>query len=375
MTQRNPVLSRDELAFYSRQLGLDGFGAEGQARLRNASVLVIGAGGLGSPCALYLAAAGVGRLGLVDFDDIDVSNLHRQILYSADQVGQAKIDRAADRLRSLNPHVRIEPIRARLTRDNARETIRAYDLVADGADNFATRYLVNDACVLENRPLVSASVLGFEGQLSVFNFEGGPCYRCLYPQPPPPGAVPSCAEGGVLGVLPGLLGTMQALETIKCLAGIGQPASGVLVHVDALTLEVSRFGVPKNRDCTICAPGAPQTDFVDYEALCAGAGMNQANAPEVTPDELRGELADDNTELVVLDVREAHERAVDAIEGSVHIPLAAVLSDGVPYDPSRRIVVYCAAGGRSMQAANSLIERGYRNVASLATGLTGFRSG
>lgn len=262
----NELFSARELAHYSRHLNLREVGLEGQAKLKRASVLLVGLGGLGSPLALYLAAAGVGRMGIVEFDAVDASNLHRQILFGDSQAGKHKLACGARRLRDLNPHIEIEEHPVALSRDNARDIVSRYDIVADGADNFATRYLVNDACVLEGKPLVSASILAFEGQLSVYNHGGGPCYRCLFPAPPPPGLVPSCAEGGVLGVLPGVMGTLQATEVIKLILGLGDVASGKLVHYDALALAFTTFRVPRDSQCALCGDDPTITALVDYDS-------------------------------------------------------------------------------------------------------------
>lgn len=364
--------TESELAHYSRQLNLRELGPEGQAKLKNASVLLIGLGGLGSPLALYLAAAGVGRIGIVEFDRVDASNLHRQVLFGASQVGREKLASGAARLRDLNPNVTIEEHAGALTRDNARELVAAYDVVADGADNFATRYLVNDACVLEGRPLVSASILGFEGQLSVYNHAGGPCFRCLFPEPPPPGLIPSCAEGGVLGVLPGVMGTLQATEVVKLIAGLGTVASGRLLHYDALALTFSSFRVVRDTDCALCGSAPSMVDLADYESFCNGGAAEDGGIPELSPREA-AELLAGGQDAVLIDVREAHERAADAMPGSVHVPLADLIDNGVPYPQSARLVLFCASGARSLLAAESLAKRGYRQVHNLAGGLAAWR--
>src|SRR5210317_1220523 len=269
-----------ELAHYSRHLSLREVGAEGQAKLKEASVLLVGLGGLGSPLAMYLAAAGIGRIGIGECDMVDASNLHRQVLFGSSQVGQAKLACGAERLRDLNPHIVIDEHACALTRENAREIAKEYDVVADGADNFATRYLVNDACVLEGKPLVSASILAFEGQLSVYNHGDGPCYRCLFPVPPPPGVVPSCAEGGVLGILPGVMGTLQATEVIKLVLGLGEVASGRLVHYDALALAFSSFRLSRDPQCAICGDAPTITGLVDYDAFCGAGAAADSLVPQ-----------------------------------------------------------------------------------------------
>lgn len=364
------TLSSAELVHYGRHLALDPVGVAGQERLKRTSVIIVGLGGLGSPLALYLAAAGIGRLGIVEFDRIEASNLQRQILYGYSQLGDAKLNRGIERLRNLNPHIEVVAHEERLNRDNARALIRDYDIVADGADNFATRYLVNDACVLEGRPLVSASILGFEGQLSVFNLGDGPCYRCLYPEPPPAGTVPSCAEGGVLGVLPGTMGSLQATEVLKIALGAGSPASGRLLHFDALDLRFSELRFGRNRDCCVCGESPTQRDLVDYDAFCAGP---PAAVEEISCGELRIKPA--SQDWVLVDVRADHERAVDAIEGSLHCPLASLDGETLAAYRDKEIVLYCQSGVRSQQAGGRLREAGYRRVWSLAGGLAAWRQG
>ncbi len=372
MKDTSDTFTDAELAHYSRQLNLRELGPEGQARLGGSSVLLVGLGGLGSPLALYLAAAGVGRIGIVEFDRVDASNLHRQVLFGASQVGQEKLACGAARLRDLNPHITIEEYPGSLTRDNARELVAAYDVVADGADNFATRYLVNDACVLEGRPLVSASILGFEGQLSVYNHAGGPCFRCVFPEPPPAGLIPSCAEGGVLGVLPGVMGTLQATEVIKLIAGIGEVASGRLVHYDALTLTFSAFRIERDTGCALCGETPSIVDLVDYQAFCSGSAIEDSGISELSPAEA-AELLAKGEDPIFIDVRETHERLADDLPHSQHVPLAELIENGVPFPPSERLVLFCASGSRSLVAAESLTSRGYRHVHSLAGGLSAWR--
>lgn len=358
-----------ELAHYSRHLSLREVGAEGQAKLKDASVLLIGLGGLGSPLAMYLAAAGIGRIGLVEFDVVDASNLHRQVLFGNSEVGRPKLGCGAARLRDLNPYIAIDEHACALTRDNARDIIAGYDIVADGADNFATRYLVNDACVLEGKPLVSASILGFEGQLSVYNHGDGPCYRCLFPVPPPPGLAPSCAEGGVLGVLPGVMGTLQATEVIKLVLGLGETASGKLVHYDALALAFSSFRVTRDSQCAICGDAPSITGLVDYDAFCSGGA--DSLVPQISPVEAADLLADADT--IFIDVRDSHERLADSLPNSEHVPLDKLIEAGVAFPTSARLVIYCATGTRSLLAAESLIRCGYDRVHNLAGGLSAWR--
>jgi adenylyltransferase/sulfurtransferase len=364
-------LTSAELAHYSRHLSLREVGPEGQARLKGASVLLVGLGGLGSPLAMYLAAAGIGRIGIVEFDVVDASNLHRQVLFGSSQVGQPKLACGAARLRDLNPHIRIDEHATALSRDNARKIVAGYDLVADGADNFATRYLVNDACVLEHKPLVSASILAFEGQLAVYNHDGGPCYRCLFPVPPPPGVVPSCAEGGVLGILPGVMGTLQAAEVIKLVLGLGEAASGRLLHYDALALAFSSFHVARDPRCAICGDRPSITELVDYDAFCGAGAAADSLVLQLSPAAARELLGAADT--VFIDVRDTHERLVDSLPASEHLPLEQLLADGVPFPPSMRLVVYCASGSRSLVAAESLLKRGYSRVHNLEGGLSGWR--
>ncbi len=369
-----PDLQPEELRRYSRHLTLPEFGLEGQKKLKQSSVLIIGAGGLGSPVALYLAAAGVGRIGLVDFDVVDETNLQRQVLYTTEDVGRPKVEVAAERLRALNPYVEIETYPVQLSAHNALELIGQYDVVADGTDNFTTRYLVNDACVLTGTPNVYASIFRFEGQASVFATEEGPCYRCLYPEPPPPGLVPSCAEGGVLGVLPGLLGTIQATEVIKVLTGIGDPLVGRLLLVDALTMRFQQMKLQKDPACPVCGEQPSITSLQEYTMYC-GVPSNgqqalvQTDVPEISPQELQTWLKQE-TPPVLLDVREPFERAIAHI-GGVFIPLRELpekLSELEAYR-SQPLVVYCRSGARSARAVVLLQEAGFERVFNLQGGI------
>ncbi len=343
-------------ARYQRQITLPDFGEEGQRRLAQASVVIIGAGGLGSPAAIYLAAAGVGRIGLVDFDSVDETNLHRQILYTTNDVGVAKLVAARARLAAMNPEVVIETHAAALTSENALEILRDYDVVLDGTDNFATRYLVDDACTLLGKPNVYGSVFRFEGQVSVFDARVGPCYRCLYPDPPPPPLVPNCAEGGVLGILPGIIGTMQANEAIKLLAGIGEPLIGRLLLFDALRSTWRTMKLRKH-----CEQHAAVTQLIDYEGFCS-----LMNEHDITPAELAEKLHD----VTLLDVREPHEWSVSHLEGAIHIPLKQLPQrlQEVPRD--KEIVVYCRMGGRSAHAQHFMLDNGFTRVRNLVGGLT-----
>lgn len=349
----------EEILRYQRHLSLAGFGPEAQAKLKRAHVLVIGAGGLGCPALLYLAAAGVGRLTIVDDDRVDVSNLQRQVLFAGGDIGQPKAEAAARRLRALNPLISVEPRIQRFRRDNALALVAGGDVVVDGSDNFATRYLVNDACVIADRPFVYGAIQGFEGQVSVFNWRGGPTYRCLFPEPPAAGTVPNCAEAGVLGVLPGLIGTAQACEAIKLLAGLGEPLSGRLLMWDALamTTRTVRFAADPQR------PIIRELPPEDYGVTCDVVGRAQRD--EITAEELGVAMP-----VQLIDVRESWERAMGAIEPSAHMPLATLAGSEFPetLDPSRPTVVYCAAGARSLRALAKLRARGFRDVRSLRGG-------
>lgn len=372
--QRFIMLSNQEIARYQRHLSLVGFGPAGQEALKRGSVLVIGAGGLGCPALLYLAAAGVGRIVVVDGDRVDVSNLQRQVLYTSDDAGQLKAEAAARRLRALNPYLTIEPHAERFTRDNALALVRSVDVVLDGSDNFPTRYLVNDACVLGDRPLVYGAIQGFEGQLSVFNWRGGPTYRCLFPEPPEPGTVQNCAEAGVLGVLPGLIGTAQACEVIKLLTGIGEPLSGRLLLWDALAMRtqtVTLAADPRSRDIRELPPEG-------YGETCAVPEI-EANAEEIGIDEFRAARAAGRRWQLV-DVREGWERvAVGTIEPDVHLPMSDLArgeTKGLAtLDPNLPTVVYCAVGQRSLAGARAMREYlGYRAVVSLRGGIQAWQA-
>jgi sulfur-carrier protein adenylyltransferase/sulfurtransferase len=367
----NSELSNDEIKRYSRHLLLPEVGMEGQRKLKSASVAVIGVGGLGSPLSLYLAAAGVGRLGLVDFDQVETSNLQRQIIHSTKDVGRPKLASAEEKLRGLNPSLQVDQHEEKLSSQNALKILGDYDVVVDGTDNFQTRYLVNDACVLLKKPNVYASIFRFEGQLSIFYAEQGPCYRCLYPEPPPPGLVPSCAEGGVLGVLPGIVGTLQAMETIKLLLGIGESAIGRLILFDALKLQFREFKLRKDKNCAICSTSPQITQLIDYDAFC---GMRTTTAPptsgvgfEITPQEFK-QRRDQGEDLYLLDVREPHEYAIANLGGTL-IPLSTLPGNLAKLDPAREIVVHCHHGGRSAQAVKFLRENGFAKARNLAGGI------
>ena len=365
------ALTNEEVLRYSRHLILPEVGVEGQLKLKQAKVLCVGAGGLGSPLALYLAAAGVGTLGLVDFDVVDLTNLQRQIIHGTADVGRNKLDSAAESIATINPNVDVRKFEIRLTSANAIDIIREFDIVADGTDNFATRYLVNDACVLTGRPNVYGSVFRFEGQASVFATPEGPCYRCLYPEPPPPGAVPSCAEGGVLGILPGLVGVIQATEVIKLILGLGETLVGRLLLIDALAMRFRELKLRKNRECPVCGEHPSLTHLIDYNQFCGVRGEETgaaAKMSEMTPEELKRRL-DAGEDLLVIDVRDPHEYQIANIGGQL-IPLNDLPSRAGELDPNREIVVHCKMGGRGAKAADFLRQSGFRNVHNLAGGIT-----
>ena len=366
-----PDLSRDEISRYARHLIIPDVGIDGQKRLKAARVLLVGAGGLGSPLALYLAAAGVGHIGIVDFDVVDVTNLQRQILHGTKDVGRSKLASARERIADINPFVELTTYETALTSKNALGIIEKYDLVADGTDNFPTRYLVNDACVMLGKPNVYGSVFRFEGQASVFSTKDGPCYRCLFPEPPPPGMVPSCAEGGVLGVLPGLIGTIQATEAIKLILGIGEPLVGRLLLVDALGAQFRTVKVRKNPACPMCGTHEI-TELIDYDEFCgipqAAATMKQeGDMPEITPIELAERLRAGDVDLI--DVREPHEWDIAHIPGARLIPLGSFPAAIPSLDRTRDIVVQCRSGARSGKAVRLLQAAGFTRVQNLAGGI------
>jgi adenylyltransferase/sulfurtransferase len=365
-----PPLRPEQFERYRRHLNLPEFGLEGQQRLLAGSVLLIGAGGLGCPLAQYLAAAGVGRIGLVDFDVVDVSNLQRQVLYGSADVGRPKVEVARERIRALNPDVDVVTFSERLTSENALERFRAFDVVIDGTDNFPTRYLSNDACVLLGKPTVYGAILRFEGQASTFDARRGPCYRCLFPEPPPPGSVPSCAEGGVLGVLPGIIALIQATEAVKLLTGVGEPLIGRFLHYDALAMRFSEFRFEKDPDCPVCSEHPTLTQLIDYEGFCgvhaAEEGpMKEVSAAEVQALRARGER------FLLLDVRQPEEWAKARIEGATLIPLGqleARLPELAEWKDGR-VVAHCHHGGRSARACEILARAGFTDVANLVGGI------
>jgi sulfur-carrier protein adenylyltransferase/sulfurtransferase len=364
-----PGLSHAEVLRYSRHLLLPEVGLAGQRKLKAARVLTIGAGGLGSPLSLYLAAAGVGTIGIVDFDVVDLTNLQRQIVHGTSTLGRPKLESAEARLLDVNPNVRIEKHETRITSENALEIIGAYDIVVDGTDNFPTRYLVNDACVLLGKPNVYGSIFRFEGQASLFYAKEGPCYRCIYSEPPPPGLVPSCAEGGVLGVLPGIIGSVQALETIKWIIGAGDSLVGRLLLFDALKLRFRELQLRKDPACPICGDNPTIHELIDYEAFC-GIGAEPSYAgPEITAEELRKEMDEKGDDLVVIDVREPHEWEIAHIDGARLIPLGQLPERLAELDGHAEIVTHCHHGARSMKALQVLKGAGFGKVRSLAGGI------
>jgi len=370
------VLSNDEILRYSRHLIMPEVGMEGQQKLKAAKVLCIGAGGLGSPLALYLTAAGVGTLGIVDFDVVDYTNLQRQIIHTTADVGRKKLDSAADKLKAINPFVNLRTFDTKLTSANALDLFRDFDIVADGTDNFPTRYLVNDACVLTGKPNVYGSIFRFEGQASVFATEEGPCYRCLYPEPPPPGLVPSCAEGGVLGILPGLVGVIQATETIKLILGQGDSLVGRLLLVDALGMKFRELKLRKNPDCPACGTHRTITKLIDYDQFCGIRGVESAPASqektegkmaEISVEELKKKL-DNKEDIFILDVREPHEYQICNLNGHL-IPLNDLPKRVGELDSSREIVTHCKMGGRSAKAVAFLQQSGFKKVSNLTGGI------
>jgi adenylyltransferase/sulfurtransferase len=364
------ALSKDEILRYSRHLIMPEVGMDGQLKLKQASVLLVGAGGLGAPLGLYLAAAGIGRIGLVDFDVVDFTNLQRQVIHGTKDVGRKKIDSAFETMRDINPFVQLDRHETALTSENAFQIFKDYDYVVDGTDNFPTRYLVNDACVLTGKPNVYGSIFRFEGQASVFATEDGPCYRCLYPEPPPPGLVPSCAEGGVLGILPGLVGVMQATEVIKLILGVGEPLIGRLLLIDALAMKFRELKLRKNPECPVCGPNPTVTKLIDYNEFCGIRGEEKAvevTTSDIQVEELKRRLdAGDN--IYVLDVREPHEYQICNIGGHL-IPLNDLPNRLSELDKNSEIVAHCKMGGRSAKAVDLLRKSGFKNVRNMTGGI------
>jgi len=368
-TTENVDLSREEMLRYSRHLIMPEVGLEGQKKLKAASILLIGAGGLGSPLGLYLAAVGVGTIGIVDFDKVDITNLHRQLLHGTSDVGRSKLESARERLHEVNPNVRVETYETRLTSENALEILAPYDVVIDGTDNFPTRYLVNDACVLQGKPNVYGSIFRFDGQVTVFDARKGPCYRCLYAAPPPPGLVPSCAEGGVLGVLPGIIGTLQALEAIKLIIGHGEVLIGRLILFDAFTMKFRELKLRKDPHCPICSANPTIHELIDYEQFCGilPHPTNGTNEFEISVEELKSRL-DRGEDLFILDVRQPHEYQINNLNGLL-IPLDQLAGRVRELDSSREIVVHCKMGARSARAVDFLRQAGFKKVRNLVGGI------
>src|SRR5690348_9277134 len=370
MAKQEVKLSKEGVQRYSRHLIMPEVGLEGQLKLKRARVLLIGTGGLGAPLGLYLAAAGVGHIGIVDFDVVDFTNLQRQVTFSTQDVGKSKLVAAKSRLAGLNPAIDISTYETRLTSENALELFRDFDIIVDGTDNFPTRYLVNDACVLTGKPNVYGSIFRFEGQVSVFATKDGPCYRCLYPEPPPPGLVPSCAEGGVLGILPGLVGVMQATEAIKLILGKGEPLIGRLLLVDALGMRFRELKLRKNPECPACGKNPTVTKLIDYNEFCGIRGEEKpvaSNVPEIQPEELKARL-DAGDDIFILDVREPHEYQICNLNGYL-IPLGELPKRAHELDSSREIVAHCRSGVRSAKAVTFLQQAGFRKVKNLAGGI------
>ena len=371
LQQQEVKLSKEEVQRYSRHLIMPEVGMEGQLKLKRARVLTIGTGGLGAPLGLYLAAAGVGHLGLVDFDVVDSSNLQRQVTFTTADVGKPKSEAAKARLSALNPAIEIVSYETRLTSDNALELFRDYDIIVDGTDNFPTRFLVNDACVLLGKPNVYGSIFRFEGQATVFGYPGGPCYRCLYPEPPPPGLVPSCAEGGVLGVLPGIVGSIQAMETIKLILGAGEPLVGRLLLFDALAMRFRELKLKRNPDCPLCGDHRTITKLIDYEEFCGIRGEEAPamtdGIPEITATELKARQ-DRGDKVFILDVREPHEYQICNLNGKL-IPLGELPRRVNELDSSVEMVVHCRSGKRSADAIHFLQTAGFKKLWNLKGGV------
>lgn len=368
-----PELTREEILRYSRHLLIPEVGMDGQRKLKGSAVLVIGTGGLGSPVALYLAAAGVGRIGLVDYDVVDASNLQRQVIHGTAGIGVLKVESARQRMLDLNPDIQVDVYNEPFTSANARRIAESYDLIIDGTDNFPTRYLTNDLCVLIGKPNVYGSIYRFDGQVSVFDAKRGPCYRCLFPEPPPPGLVPSCAEGGVLGVLPGTIGTLQATEALKVLLGIGDPLIGKLLLYNALDMTFEFVRLRKNPNCKVCGPNPEVTDLIDYEAFCGVPGHDHDSGSvgggwDITAPELAEHMKLGN-HLRLLDVREPHELQISHIEGATVIPLGQLAARLSELDSAEDLVVFCKAGTRSARALELLLSAGFRKVKNLQGGI------
>ena len=367
-----PGLTREEILRYSRHLLIPEVGLEGQKKLKGSSALIIGTGGLGSPVALYLAAAGIGRIGLIDYDVVDSTNLQRQIIHGTDRVGVLKVESARDRMLDLNPDIEVEMYNEPFTSENAMPIAKDYDVLIDGTDNFPTRYLTNDVCVFLGIPNIYGSIFRFDGQASVFYAKEGPCYRCLFPEPPPPGLVPSCAEGGVLGVLPGTIGTIQATEAIKVLLGIGDPLIGKLLLYNALDMSFDFVKLKKNPNCRVCGPNADITEPIDYEQFCGVPGHDHDEGSagdgwDITAPELSERIK--NNHLKLLDVREPHELQISALPGAINIPLGTLAARLSELDSAEDMIVFCKAGTRSARALELLVTAGFKKVKNLKGGI------
>jgi adenylyltransferase/sulfurtransferase len=374
VTEEKMSLTPEQYIRYSRHLTLPQIGEEGQKKLLAAKVLIIGAGGLGSPLGLYLAAAGIGTIGLVDFDVVDLSNLQRQILHTNDEIGKSKLDSAEKRIKGMNPDTQVKKYQTKIASDNALEILRDYEVVIDGTDNFPTRYLVNDACVLLGKPNIYGSIFRFEGQATVFQPKRGPCYRCLYPEPPPPGMVPSCAEGGVLGILPGIIGVIQATEAVKLIVGTGEPLIGRLLLYNALDMSFRILKLRRDKNCPVCGDKPTITKLIDYEAFCGmkrGEGKQAVTIPEMTVFELKAKI-DRKDDFLLLDVREPHEYQIAKIPGSRLIPLGELDKRIKELEPfmEKEIVAHCQRGGRSARAAEFLLQAGFKKVWNVVGGIT-----
>jgi sulfur-carrier protein adenylyltransferase/sulfurtransferase len=366
------TLNKDEILRYSRHLIMPEVGMEGQVKLKGAKVLMIGAGGLGAPLGLYLAAAGIGRIGMVDFDIVDFTNLQRQVIHGTKDVGKKKLDSAFESMQDINPYVQLDRFEVALTSENALDIIKDYDIVVDGTDNFPTRYLVNDACVLLKKPNVYGSIFRFEGQATVFAYEGGPCYRCLYPEPPPPGLVPSCAEGGVLGILPGLIGLVQATETVKLILGIGEPLVGRLMLYDALSMRFRELKLRRNVDCPVCGDHPTIKELIDYHQFCGVPKEPETGVPvasgDVDPTEVK-RMLDRGDKFVLVDVREPHEFQICRIPGSTLIPLGELPKRVNELNSADEIVAHCKSGMRSAKAVDFLKQAGFKKVRNMTGGI------
>lgn len=365
------ALNKDEILRYSRHLIMPEVGMEGQLKLKNAKICLIGTGGLGAPLGLYLAAAGIGRIGLVDFDVVDFTNLQRQVIHGTKDVGRKKLDSAADSMTDINPYVQIDKFDVALTSENALQILKDYDIIIDGTDNFPTRYLVNDACVLLGKPNVYGSIFRFEGQATVFAYEGGPCYRCLYPEPPPPGLVPSCAEGGVLGILPGTIGLIQATEAVKLILGIGEPLVGRLLLYDALAMRFRELKLRRNPECPVCGDHPTIHELIDYQQFCGIPAQTAAPAfaeGDIDAIELKAKI-DRHDPFVLIDVREPHEFQIGRIPTSKLIPLGELPKRLNELNPNDEIVAHCKSGGRSAKAVELLKQSGFKKVRNMKGGI------